>query len=145
MKETPHLPLEPLDGASKRKLAQGSVDPWEPTMANQIGDQENDLVKNQWIPFASTAVVLLLMTVLVSFVGSLAIRFAEPSLVPPLTPTVGASPSALILPTVTQQPSPTIETPIRTPITLRVLPNIANVRATPSTGARIIGQIKKIV
>lgn len=143
MTETPRLDQEPLDSPERQKPPRRLAGLSESTVPNHFGLQEDDLVKNQWIPFASTAVFLLLVVVFVSFVGSVATRVPDPTITSTITPTINASPYIVILPTATNLPISTIEAPTRVPITLRVLPITANVRAAPSTSAKIIGQLKK--
>jgi hypothetical protein len=139
----PRLDQEPLDSPPKQKPNLRLDDSSEATVSSQFGLQEDDLVKNQWIPFATTAVFLLLMAVFVSFVGSVSTRVPDPTLISPITPTINASPNIVILSTATNLPIPTIEASTRVPISLRVLASAANVRAAPSTSAKVIGQLKK--
>lgn len=148
MTDMPPSDPEPSPSQTKQKPIRNVSDPLESTMPSQFALQEEDLVKNQWIPFAITAVFLLLMAVVVSFVGNLVTRTPDPTLTSPILPTISAAstnavPTIVILPTATSLPLPTVEVPNQVPISLRVLPVSANVRAAPSTSARIIGQLKK--
>lgn len=140
MKDIPRSSPEPSNRASQRNTSQGLP---SSTTSSPIVAQADDLTKNQWIPFASTALFFLLTAIIVSVVGGLAIRLAEPTLVPTGIPTLYVPPSPTITATVPGTLSPTVAISTPTPIMLRVLPSVANVRAASSPTAKIIGQIKK--
>lgn len=111
--------------------------------SNSWQSEDVDLARDHWIPLASTAVFLLLSAVCVSLAGGFAVRFVEPTPTS-ITATVMVSPTSPVLPTATEMviPTPTTSTtPV--PVLLKVLPSTVNLRAAPSTTARIMGQIKK--
>jgi hypothetical protein len=124
------------------KSSNGKSGSWHTPGLGQEGVQEDDLIKNQWIPFAGTTVFLLLTVLLVIFVGNKVVRGTEPIAIPSLAPTTLA-PSPTVMVIASDTPSPTVVVATPSPITVRVLPNSANVRAAPSTTAKVLGQLKK--
>lgn len=144
MTDMPPSSPEVYSGTQKRKLSRSLA---TSTSGQDLGPLD-DLTKNQWIPFASTAVVFLLMAIFVYVAGDLAIRSVVHDPLLSIDPIPTELPSSTIPLTPTEPPRPAIvvvtPTPVTpTPVTLRVLPITANVRATPSLTGKIIGQVKK--
>ncbi len=96
----------------------------------------------EWVPLAIGAVVLLFCAVLL-FVGG---RFALSALGPTPTPT-RASVLALAtntpVPTVVRLPTQPLPPASPAPVLAKVVEASVNVRASPSTSAKIIGKLKK--
>ncbi len=96
----------------------------------------------EWVPLAIGAVVLLACAILL-FVGG---NFALSALSPAKTPTRVALPPTVpptAVPTIVRLPSPTPLPPTPEPVMAKVIERTVNVRATPSTAAKKVAELKK--
>ncbi len=105
--------------------------------AGPLGGQNRE-----WVPLAIGAVVLLLCAILLFFGGRVVLVALGPTTTPTRA-TIVALATNTPVPTVVRLPTQSLPTSTPQPVLAKVIENTVNVRAEPSTKAKVISSLKK--
>lgn len=97
----------------------------------------------EWVPLAIGAGVLLLCAVLLFFGGRFVLGALGPAAPSPTRPAALALASSTPLPTLVRLPTQALPTSTPQPVLAKVIENTVNVRAEPSTKAKVLSSLKK--